>query len=150
MTSSRAWGGIFDVSSLRSRIEALEKEIADPAFWSNADKKDPVMKELKSLKSQVEPLMLLETECSDLEELTAITEEADSASLGHLETEIRALEKRSTRWSSKSFSAVRTTRTAPSFRSMPARAAPSPAIGSPCCFACTVAGLKDGATACRL
>ena len=51
MTSFKAWGGILDAASLREKIQKLEGEIADPAFWSKSENQDAVMKELKSLNS---------------------------------------------------------------------------------------------------
>ena len=93
-TSFKAWGGIFDADFLRRRIESLEKEIADPAFWSNSDKKNPVMKELKDLKGQIETLTLLEKEREELAGLLVITDEKDADSLRHLEEEAKSLEKK--------------------------------------------------------
>ncbi len=82
------------MDSLRRRIESLEKEIADPSFWSNPDNKNPVMKELKDLKGQVETLTLLEKEREELAGLLVITDGKDAESLKHLGDESKALEKK--------------------------------------------------------
>ena len=82
------------MASLREKIRKLEGEIADPAFWSKSENQDAVMKELKSLKGQVEPLTLLEKEREELAGLLAIVEDKDMDSLKHLEAEQGVLEKK--------------------------------------------------------
>ena len=79
---------------MRLRIQALEGEISDPAFWSNADKKNPVIQELKSLKTAVEPFTALEKERDEIQELLSIVDEKDLKSLKHLEEELGRLEKK--------------------------------------------------------
>ena len=83
------------MASLRERISALQGQIADPAFWSKSENQDAVMKELKALKSQVEPLATLEKEREELAGLLLIVEDKDTDSLRHLETELKSLEKKS-------------------------------------------------------
>ncbi len=72
---------------LQARIKALEGEISNPDFWSNADKKNPVIQELKNLKSQLAPFAALQQELTDIGGMLAITEEGDAESLKHLESE---------------------------------------------------------------
>lgn len=88
------WGGFFDVEKLRSRIEALEKEISNPDFWTNPEAKKPVIQELKRLKSQTGPYLLLKAESHELEGLLAITVEEDAESLRHLAQESEKLTRK--------------------------------------------------------
>ncbi len=90
----KPWGGFFDVSHLESQIQALEDKIASPEFWSQTDKANTVMRELKQLKSQVGPFKELTHHCRELQDLTEITEEADAESMKHLELEAAAMDKR--------------------------------------------------------
>lgn len=69
------------------RIRDLEGQIADPDFWTNADKKNPVIQELKGLKAQLEPFLALKRSHEEIEGLLEITDPADTESLKHLETE---------------------------------------------------------------
>lgn len=82
------------MDSLRRRIDSLEKEIAGPSFWSKPDNKNPVIKELKELKGQIETLTFLEKEREELAGLLFITDEKDAESLRHIEEESKALEKK--------------------------------------------------------
>ena len=51
-------GGIFDARARLERISGLESEIAKPDFWNNQERANNIIKELKALKSLLEPLML--------------------------------------------------------------------------------------------
>ena len=88
------WGGFFDVPKIQARITELEGEISAPDFWANSDAKNSVIQELKRLKSQSAPYLLLQTERHDLEGLLAIVEESDVESLKHLESESEKLTKK--------------------------------------------------------
>ncbi len=88
------WGGIFDVETIQSKIQSREKEISDPDFWSSPDKKNSTLQELKSLKNQVGPYLELRIEQEELQGLLEITDEADAQALGHLDEELRALDKK--------------------------------------------------------
>ena len=72
---------------MQGRIAVLEKEFSSPDFWTASDKKDSVIQELKSLKSQSTPYLELKTHLEELEGLLSITEESDDQSLKHLEEE---------------------------------------------------------------
>lgn len=94
MTNWAPWGGFFDVEKLRARIQELERQISDPDFWLNPDKKNPIIQELKRLKSQTEPYLGLLGECRELEGLLAIVEDSDAESFKHLDEELRKLSKK--------------------------------------------------------
>lgn len=89
----RPWGGFFEIEKLQSRIQELEGEISDPDFWSNQDKKNSVMQELKRLKSQTQLFLKLRAETADLAGLLEIVEETDNASLSDLEKDTQRISK---------------------------------------------------------
>ncbi len=79
---------------MQARIEELEKEISSPDFWANPEIKNSVIQELKKLKSQSGPYLVLQKEQHDVEGLLDIVEDADSDGLKHLEEEIEKLAKK--------------------------------------------------------
>ena len=81
------------MDKLKNRIVSLEGEIANPDFWSNPDKKNGVMQELKSLKNQTESYLRLDAGLKDLLGMLEITEEEDAESLKHLELETDKISK---------------------------------------------------------
>ena len=68
--------------------------MADPGFWTGAEKKDPILQELKRLKNQTASYLELSAKQRELVELLSITEENDAESLKHLDKEYAALIKR--------------------------------------------------------
>lgn len=81
------------------RIQELEAETAKPDFWSNSEKKDATMAELKRLRAQTGVLVELEKQQKELEELCEITDDSDEVSLkmlgresGDLLKKVEALE----------------------------------------------------------
>jgi len=90
----KPWGGFFDVEKLKARIAELERQISDPAFWVNSEKRNPIIQELKSLKSRTKPFLELQKEEKELEGLMAIVDDGDEQSLKHLEEELHKLEKK--------------------------------------------------------
>ncbi len=81
------------MDKLKNRIVSLEGEISNPDFWSNPDKKNGVMQELKSLKNQTESYLRLDAGLKDLLGMLEITEEEDAESLKHLELETDKISK---------------------------------------------------------
>ncbi len=88
------WGGFFDVSRLQARIQALEKDISDPEFWSNPDRKNPVIQELKALKSQVAPYLELQAQAGELLELLDIVEDSEADSMKQLAEDVEKFGKK--------------------------------------------------------
>ncbi len=76
-------------------MQELEGQFSEPNFWSLPDdRKNPVIQELKRLRTQVEPFMALQSQHRELAGLLEITEESDAADLKHLEEEAEALNKK--------------------------------------------------------
>ncbi|MEJ2186411.1 MAG: peptide chain release factor 2 [Gemmatimonadota bacterium] len=65
----RALEVIFDVEAKRARMEALEKQMADPGFWDDPDAAKDVVLEIKNLKGWVEPWSRAQKKAQDLAEL---------------------------------------------------------------------------------
>lgn len=85
--NSPLWGGFFDFEKLEARIKELEERSSDPDFWTNQEKKNSVLAELKVLRGQTGIYKELLTAQKDLEELLAIVSDDDQESLKHLEEE---------------------------------------------------------------
>jgi peptide chain release factor 2 len=60
-------GGIaFDIENLIERRKTLEKELSDPGVWNNREKASSITKEIKNLKSTIEPWVELKKEIDEL------------------------------------------------------------------------------------
>jgi peptide chain release factor 2 len=59
--------------------------MAEPDFWSDKQKANEIIRELKSLKSAIEPWLKIEDKFREIEELSEIVEASDTKSLAHLE-----------------------------------------------------------------
>ena len=69
----------------------LEREIEQQEFWKDEERSRKVLKELKILRSCVEPFRKLESEFKGLEEVVGIAGPEDAESLGHFKVDIAAL-----------------------------------------------------------
>jgi peptide chain release factor 2 len=89
------------LSQKKKSIEAIQREMEQPNFWDNSEKANKLMKELKYLKSCIEPFQESEKELSDLKELVAIAEDDEEilkqiwAGVEDLEKEVNATETKS-------------------------------------------------------
>ncbi|HYX53556.1 MAG TPA: peptide chain release factor 2 [Candidatus Limnocylindrales bacterium] len=52
-TKSRTCGAIFDAPALRTQLADIEKQIADPAVWSNQERSQQLMRQRKRLESSL-------------------------------------------------------------------------------------------------
>lgn len=71
----------FDLANKSKRIEELEREMEASDFWDHAELSQKKMKELKSLKDDIETYHNLETHYDDIETLIMMAEEENDASL---------------------------------------------------------------------
>ncbi len=46
----RPWGGIFDYGHRKKQLDELEQQTAQPEFWTDSDRAEKVMKEIRGLK----------------------------------------------------------------------------------------------------
>jgi len=75
----------------QTKVNSLEKEISTENFWSDKDKANKTLKELKRLKQIVEPLIKASSALNEIKELLAITEADDPSSISHLGEELQRL-----------------------------------------------------------
>ena len=59
-TDSPSFGGTFDIEAKRSSLAELESRMAEPGFWSNQERAQEVVQQVKALKSVLEPFDRLE------------------------------------------------------------------------------------------
>jgi peptide chain release factor 2 len=86
-------GGIFDLASKQSKIKALEEKMAASDFWSNQEKANTIIKELKILKRQAEPIQKVESDIKNIGELLELVESDDAETLSQINSEISELTK---------------------------------------------------------
>jgi peptide chain release factor 2 len=87
-------GGIFDVDAKRLRLTELEARMSEPGFWSDQQKAQGVVQEVKGLKSWIEPFEALNGRVDgalDLEEMLA--SDPDEAMDAELSSELETIDK---------------------------------------------------------
>lgn len=73
----KSLGGFFDLEGKGKEIEAIEKQMEAPGFWDNAEQSNKLMKEMKFLKSFIEPFEKNKEKLTELDEMLEIAEEDD-------------------------------------------------------------------------
>jgi len=71
----------------------LEQEIAKPDFWNNQQGTNKVIRELKILKSSIEPFIRVERDVKGLQEIAEIAEVSDGESLTSFIEDLKKLER---------------------------------------------------------
>ncbi len=85
------WGG-FDLPGMAKRISELEKQASAPGFWNDPRAAHPVMRELSSLKTDLETWNDLTRRAADLVELAEISaEESDDSMVEQLAAEFEEI-----------------------------------------------------------
>lgn len=84
---------IFEIDNKKKAITELSLLMSQPNFWDRQEEAQKVVKELKSLKSTVEPWDSIFKKYQELQELTQILKEDDKELISNLEKEITALLK---------------------------------------------------------
>jgi peptide chain release factor 2 len=80
------WGIHFDLEEKTSRIAEINKIMAEPDFWDDADKAQKLMKELTRLKDSVEEYKRLKAEYDDVATLILMGyEESDESLIPEIE-----------------------------------------------------------------
>ncbi len=90
MTKSKLYGGIFDFANKELEIEKLQQESEDPTLWNDSTHAQQVMKQLTSLRREVEGWQTLRQRAHDALELAQLEDE-DLRS--ELEPETDAIQK---------------------------------------------------------
>ena len=84
----------FDLAHDEARLEEVERQSADPAFWNDADAARTVMQELATLRARVETWRGLERRVRDVVELLELaSEEEDDSVVASAVEEMNAVEK---------------------------------------------------------
>ncbi|MEW6074890.1 MAG: peptide chain release factor 2 [Candidatus Omnitrophota bacterium] len=83
--------GYFDVDAKRQRIEALSAKMREAGFWSDEAAANAVVKELKSLRTTVEPLDTAFKKYKELRELSEIVEEEEKEFIAELQGSVNSL-----------------------------------------------------------
>ncbi len=87
---SKPYGGIFDFASKEIDIYKLQQESEDPAFWNDPTHAQQVMKQLTSLRRDIEGWQIIRQRVADALELAGLE---DETLRGELEPETDAIEK---------------------------------------------------------
>lgn len=86
------WVFPFDLAGRMAKVGGLEKDTAKPEFWSDPEKAQKTMLELKALREEVAPLIAAREALADLEvTITLAAEEDDGALWGEAEENAAAL-----------------------------------------------------------
>ena len=91
--SSSNSGGFFDLPQKEESIRSIQEQMTASDFWDDTTKANKMMRELKYLKSCVEPFADSEKKLSDLVELTEMSRD-DEELLKQILTEVEDLEKK--------------------------------------------------------
>ena len=89
--SLRNYEVIFDIEVRLKRVRALESEIAEENFWNNQEQSQKTIRELKSLKSTVEPFLKIEEKIKDVRDIIGIAEARDVESLKHFKEDLSSI-----------------------------------------------------------
>jgi len=88
------YGGVFDVSTKKTRVQKLEQEASAPDFWDNPDFAQEKMQELADLRSEVDRWADLSQRTTDAIALLELaSEEQDGSLAAEVADEAAALEK---------------------------------------------------------
>ncbi len=87
-------GCFFDLDGKRARLNNLDAQQADPAFWAKAERARELMQEVKQLKAWLTPAEQLEARIGDAKDMAELLGvEPDDAMQAELETEVASLER---------------------------------------------------------
>ena len=98
----RAWGKprtIFDLPTVRAKIQDLEQSAAQPDFWDNSETAQHTLQELNDLKSNLEQYQHWQTKLEDTKAIAELLElEIDETLLAEAQTNITVLQQELERW----------------------------------------------------
>ncbi|NQT89994.1 MAG: peptide chain release factor 2 [Candidatus Omnitrophica bacterium] len=86
--------GYLDVDARLKEISHIEGLMSAQDFWQNMQKANQVISRLKGLKSTTEPFQRAFKEYEEIEELAAIMDDGDEASLKELNSDLSGLKKK--------------------------------------------------------
>ncbi|MDO8525343.1 MAG: peptide chain release factor 2 [Candidatus Omnitrophota bacterium] len=86
--------GYFDVDEKAVKMKALEAETSRDGFWNDEARSKALFKELKTLKSDIEPYIKLENELKGLKDVISIAGPEDTESLGHFKKDLLEIKRK--------------------------------------------------------
>jgi len=88
-----SWETVFDVAAKREALVGIEKEMAEPGFWDDQDRAQQRVRELKRLKSAIDPVDALEERVGQIEELLELSRsEGDEELLPEMARDLEELQ----------------------------------------------------------
>ncbi len=86
---------VFDIENSRERILELQEKAAEPGFWDDPEKSQPILKETRTLEGHIEKYEKITSAADDIEVMIEMAaEEEDSEEIvAEIESEIEALGK---------------------------------------------------------
>jgi peptide chain release factor 2 len=93
VNDSRSCGGIFDIDAKRLRLTELEARMSEPGFWSDQNKAQEVVQQVKGLKGWIEPYDSLSGRVDgalELEEMLA--SDPDEVMEGEVASEVESID----------------------------------------------------------
>ena len=96
---SQNYGGLFDLPRLKTEIEELEEEIAQPDFWKDAQAAAKVTRRKASIERDIQRVSDLERHYGDLQAMDdLIGEQEDPELQNELNTAIQGVETTLEQW----------------------------------------------------
>ena len=86
------YGGFFDLPAKQETIQRIQEQMTQPHFWDDSIQSNKLMRELKFLKSCIEPFQMSLKKLEDLRELTELSEE-DPDFLKQIKDDLAQLQK---------------------------------------------------------
>ncbi len=77
------YGGLFDLPRLKTELDELEQETAQPDFWKDANNAAKVGRRQATIERDIQRVTDFERQYSDLEALVELTKEEEDAELQH-------------------------------------------------------------------
>ena len=91
----RRFGGIFDFTAKKERLEEVERELAEPALWNEPERAQALSREQATLETVVRTLEDVAEALADLGELADLAAaEADAAALDDIDGELGTVSER--------------------------------------------------------
>jgi len=92
---SASWETVFDISTKQDQLARIEQEMAGPGFWNDQERAQAQVRQLKRLKSTLDPFNGLSGRLAELRDLLELTRsEADETFLPEITGELEELQQR--------------------------------------------------------
>ncbi len=91
---SPKWGTLFDIATAEKNVEALEKDLLNPEIWSDNEKTQKIMQEIKTYKTKIENYNNLRSRYDDIATLIEMgLEESDDSVYSEAKSEFNDFSK---------------------------------------------------------